>query len=382
MPNSPAALLGLLTEKLETLVHLVPDPDNPGEPAVVLLPASAEDYVRENAAAIKELIDSNPHFQRIALAYSGDLRAAMRLVERAKDALYAADSDIRKTKEERTAALREVKAVGQKLAAQRDKANRFERDHGTLATKVQSLQAQLAGKELGAGNVGGTGELLAQLEQLRAELTTVGHQRDAWRARCEDIQAAVSFAEPGRLRQDDQDAQDEQGGAWGASDDELELESLQQAADKADYPSSLRDLPAWAAQNCEDKVLFAPGLLDEASNAEFDRPELVYKGLEWLANSYRGMRLGEVSFSECRDALRATGLEDSWTLTSVASARMKESHTFVVDGQSFLMDRHLKRGRSFDKRRTLRMYYSYCPQRERVIVGAFPSHLEIDRPRS
>ncbi|MDO9133989.1 hypothetical protein [Hydrogenophaga sp.] len=134
----------------------------------------------------------------------------------------------------------------------------------------------------------------------------------------------------------------------------------------------LDELAEWAAENA-DRITILPRAINAARKSLYEQPQLVYAALELLASTYRKVKLGQQERTDLIDEVRALGMEIGG---SVDPSRATKDY-FVRWGRTRrALDQHLSRGVSRDPRLCMRIYYFWCDETERVVVGWLPSHLD------
>lgn len=173
---------------------------------------------------------------------------------------------------------------------------------------------------------------------------------------------------------------------------------LRQLGDPGDLdpPASYDELEAWCGQHFGGRLLFHARARRGLKKARFDDIGLVGEALRFLAYDYRNARLGQghghanghgSGNGNCHDpghqfqeSLKALGLEMSRSITKGRAG--EEGDTYFVEwpegsGKKALMEWHLKKGIARDERHCLRIYFLWDADREAVVVGWLPSHLDI-----
>lgn len=134
----------------------------------------------------------------------------------------------------------------------------------------------------------------------------------------------------------------------------------------------LDEMDEWAAENA-DRITILPRAITAARKSLYEQPQLVYAALELLASTYRKVKLGQQARTDLIDEVRALGMEIGG---SVEPSRANKDY-FVRWGRTRrALDQHLSRGVSRDTRLCMRIYYFWCDETERVVVGWLPGHLD------
>lgn len=225
-------------------------------------------------------------------------------------------------------------------AERRLKKEREQRKAPTGGVQLSALQAQVA-------------RLNAEQERLQAKVKDLVFQRDQLRHRLLDLVPK------------------------GQSADTTLAEDPPKLCDTSlvePLPDTLAQIGEWAKTHLAGKAVIREKALQEAAKSRYEQPQVVYKALLLLANQYREMRLG-LAKHNWAELLAQEQLVDEFSLSETASNKLREGYTFNVDGRSYYMERHLKRGTSRDPRQCLRIYFAWDSERKLVVVGSLPEHL-------
>jgi hypothetical protein len=145
-------------------------------------------------------------------------------------------------------------------------------------------------------------------------------------------------------------------------------------------PQTYDDLPEWVEEHLVGRLLLHPRARQAVKEAIYEEPRLVYQSLLLLASDYRDMHLGIPGAKErWETAIKNHRLQLSG---SIARARAgEEGDTYFVryplhTEQKEFLEFHLRRGNSHDHRRCLAVYFFWDAEKQQVVVGWLPSHLE------
>lgn len=155
---------------------------------------------------------------------------------------------------------------------------------------------------------------------------------------------------------------------------DLQSRTPEAAVTEAQEPRKwqLDELAEWAAENA-DRITILPRAINAARKSLYEQPQLVYAALELLASTYRKVKLGQQERTDLIDEVRALGMEIGG---SVDPSRATKDY-FVRWGRTRrALDQHLSRGVSRDPRLCMRIYYFWCDETQRVVVGWLPGHLD------
>lgn len=198
----------------------------------------------------------------------------------------------------------------------------------------------------------------AQLEQARAQASSLTFQNDNLKTRLAHAQETLAQQSPQRP----------------SRGPDAEPSQPPSPPSEPALPESLVCLKSWAQEHLCGKVTIRQKALEQAMASHYEQPQVVYRALLLLANEYRDLKMGRAKHNWV-ERLAQYQLVDDFSLAENAPARMREGHTFVIDGKPYYMERHLKKGNSRDPRQCLRIYYAWDAEKEQVMVGALPEHL-------
>lgn len=145
--------------------------------------------------------------------------------------------------------------------------------------------------------------------------------------------------------------------------------------DESDYPDTLDNLEGWAGA-LSGRLTILPRAFNGAKKSIYERPELVFTGLEFLAGAYRDYRLGQLSLAEMEKALNATSLRIAGSISLSAAGAQGESYFVAWNGRRRFLDLHLLRGGGRDERYCMRIYFFWDDETQQCVVGWLPSHLD------
>ena len=138
--------------------------------------------------------------------------------------------------------------------------------------------------------------------------------------------------------------------------------------------TSLADLSTWSVQ-FDDSLVILPRALQEARKSPYQDVSAVETALRLLAGPYRELKLGLLSHSEFDRQVSAAGLRITPSGGEVTFAT-NEGYVVRWQGQRRNLEFHIGKGGSRDLRHTLRIYWFWCDETQKVVVGWLPSHLD------
>jgi hypothetical protein len=158
-------------------------------------------------------------------------------------------------------------------------------------------------------------------------------------------------------------------------------------------PTSYGDIAPWVDQALGGRVVLLGRAQRALKSAQFENLNLVIQCLEVLAREYWQWRTSGQEGADAdprphRDAakvalesrLRELGVEESPAVSDSTRGKHKEQYEVHYQiGFTFvqLLDRHLKGGSDVrDPRYCFRLYFFWDHEREKVVIGHLPSHLD------
>lgn len=145
--------------------------------------------------------------------------------------------------------------------------------------------------------------------------------------------------------------------------------------DVSSVQTSLSELPTWCAEN-EERITLLPRALNGAKKSLYETPADIFAGLEFLAGPYRLGRLGKLDKAEVDAALARTGLRMAGSASSSVAGAQGEAYFVQWRGRRRFLEMHLLKGGGRDERYCARIYFFWCDETEKVVVGSLPAHLD------
>lgn len=217
---------------------------------------------------------------------------------------------------------------------------------------------------------GSTGALGWTDLALRQELALVVEERDALAVTCTELD-------------DELRAVRTQLASMKAASDE-DAARLRELLEQADSESAQRDdaspwtsyaqLPLWTAQHAH-RVVVLPRALGACKKALYEEPAAVFKALAVLAGPYWEHRTGKLGLAEFEQAVQSAGFRLSGSTVPSIAGEQGEAYFVPWRGRRRFLEWHLAKGGGRDERYCLRVYFFWCEETERAVVGWLPSHL-------
>jgi len=141
------------------------------------------------------------------------------------------------------------------------------------------------------------------------------------------------------------------------------------------YPDSLDKLGDWVKQY-SSRMLVAERAIRGAKKSQYRDPEVVFQCLEHLATSYWEMKTGKISVAAHEAALTTlSGVSLRGSAGVSVAGEQGEAYFISHKGRRLFLDLHLAKGGGFDQRYCMRVYFTWLPDEQRVLVGDLPAHL-------
>jgi hypothetical protein len=167
-----------------------------------------------------------------------------------------------------------------------------------------------------------------------------------------------------------------------------DLKELRRARDDVSIamPTTYDEIPRWVESYFSDRLVLHSRAVRGLKEAVFENIQLVCESLKLLADPYWSMRANhdpdqrQVLASRWEDGFKKLRLE--YNPQSIAPNRLGEFRAiYTINypiGQSSqqVLGPHLKYGSTKDDRFCMRIYFIWDDDRELVVVGSLPAHLD------
>lgn len=140
----------------------------------------------------------------------------------------------------------------------------------------------------------------------------------------------------------------------------------------------LDQMQEWAAIN-QERIVILPRALASARRSPYEKPEAVFDALELLAETYRLTKLGKMERNLLKEEVDRQGLFIGGSVDPSNAGVAGDQYYVRWNQRRRFLDQHIGKGSSRDPRFSLRIYYTWCDESERAIVGWLPSHLDTGR---
>lgn len=256
-------------------------------------------------------------------------------------------------KQLRDALSRETQATAQ-LRAAKTRVQKLEEDLTKAGRHANAIERQLATAREQAASAPSNGDAAwkAQIDQLRKERDDLAARNDALRQDVHALQLRLVSAEaPGVLS----------------------VEPAQSRVDPIDYAQ----LPAWVEENFKGRLVLTRKAAKAVVGSIYHDPAVVFAALRAMGDLLHPVLAGERSgeLSTYLDALTKTCCEDSAVGEATIDSRYAAEYQIHHGGRAQTLDRHVKRGATFDPRTCMRIYYTWDAQKKVIVVGHLTEHL-------
>jgi len=145
----------------------------------------------------------------------------------------------------------------------------------------------------------------------------------------------------------------------------------QSTEDEAVPELGMEDIQQWADENA-DRIVILPRAIAETKKALYGDPKRMYAVLEMLAETYRLVKESQMERTLLKEHADRLGV---FIGGSVEPTRAGDDYFVNYGGRRRFLDQHVGHGSSREARFSLRVYYTWCSDTKRVVVGWLPTHL-------
>ena len=122
--------------------------------------------------------------------------------------------------------------------------------------------------------------------------------------------------------------------------------------------------------------------LNSESNVEnnpFERPDQVWRALQWLATTYHDSRTGEKAVTDFDLSVReACGWWYKPNQGQTTITTYRNSYTTRLNGKTYWLEEHIGKGTNRDARYTIRIAFDWDRELKAVVVGYIGRHQQTD----
>ncbi len=136
----------------------------------------------------------------------------------------------------------------------------------------------------------------------------------------------------------------------------------------------LSEMQQWADENV-DRIVVMPRAIAEAKKSSYSEPGLVYEVLEMLAETYRKVKLAKLDRGVLKKECERLGVTIGGSVDPSRAGMTGGEYHVSYGGRKRFLDQHVAKGISRDERFCMRVYFFWCAETQRPVVGWLPSHL-------
>ncbi|MDE2953162.1 MAG: hypothetical protein OXR71_01470 [Gemmatimonadota bacterium] len=142
---------------------------------------------------------------------------------------------------------------------------------------------------------------------------------------------------------------------------------------------SVNDAVELAKKRFDDKLIFQLNGKSRVEANPFKHPKAVWDALQWLATTYYGARMGEISLTNPDVSIRKAC---KWWYkghqSDITMNKYKDWYTTKVGNKVHTLQKHIGTGSSRDARYTIRIAFDWDKSKERVVIGFIGQHQQTD----
>ena len=141
-------------------------------------------------------------------------------------------------------------------------------------------------------------------------------------------------------------------------------------------PRSVRDIALDFAAQHADRLLFTPGCERSMERSSYADLQAFAKVLMVLVEGFYSMYAdNSKSLRDVQEMLQAIPAAYAGGMSDVTKGKTGQSYTRSYDGQKVDISRHIKLGRVYDPRYTLRLHFHWDAIRAKIVVHHAGQHL-------
>ncbi len=142
---------------------------------------------------------------------------------------------------------------------------------------------------------------------------------------------------------------------------------------------SVNDAVELAKERFDDELLFQLNGKSRVEDNPFKHPKAVWDALQWLATTYYGARMGEISLTNPDVSIRKAC---KWWYkghqSDITMNKYEDWYTTRVGNKIHWLKKHIGTGSSKDARYTIRIAFDWDKSEERVVIGFIGQHQQTD----
>lgn len=147
---------------------------------------------------------------------------------------------------------------------------------------------------------------------------------------------------------------------------------------KLEIPDGYDEMEEWCRQNFPDKLVFTSRARRAIKDDEnlYSDVGLVYQCLGLLGNEYHDVKTGKGDGKALARRLEELQVENRPAATMTQAGMYPEEYFYTDDKKKkHLVEMHLAKGSGRDSRNTLRIYYYWDDEKEKVVIVSLTKHL-------
>jgi hypothetical protein len=146
---------------------------------------------------------------------------------------------------------------------------------------------------------------------------------------------------------------------------------------RASRPITSREAVEAAAHEFKDRLKIIENRIEKDAGY-FDRPELLYGALRWLATTYHGAKAGLTCPDLDESCRRVSGFRYTAHQSEVTMGQYASDYEVTWRGKLVKLREHIGFGTSRDRRHTIRVAFFFDDKTKRVVVGYVGLHQTSD----
>lgn len=142
-------------------------------------------------------------------------------------------------------------------------------------------------------------------------------------------------------------------------------------------PANYAELAPWVEREFAGRLVLTRRAAKSGAASLYYDPSVVFGALRAMADQLHPVLSGERpgALGDYQDALLEVYCEDSAVGEAVNNHRFGDEYRASHRGRTLTLDRHVKRGATFDPRSCLRIYYAWDDVDKVIVVGSLTAHL-------
>ena len=142
---------------------------------------------------------------------------------------------------------------------------------------------------------------------------------------------------------------------------------------------NVNDAVGLAKERFDDQLFFHLNGKSRVKDNPFKHPKAVWDALQWLATTYYGARMGEISLTNPDVSIRKAC---KWWYrghqSDITMNKYEDWYTTKVGHKTHWLKKHIGTGSSKDARYTIRIAFEWDKSEERIVIGYIGQHQQTD----